>query len=303
MFKFFGQPLQAENFFATGDAGHTGAHHFQHARRAYSLDKAIKLAAVAGQLNGINRAGYVDNLAPEDIHGALDFRTLGTGCLQLDQHQLTLDVGTFGQVYQLDHFNQLVQLLGDLLDNLVGTAGGDGQARQGLVFGRRHGQRFDVRSEEHTSELQSRPHLVCRLLLQPPPRSTLFPYTTLFRSQLDQHQLTLDVGTFGQVYQLDHFNQLVQLLGDLLDNLVGTAGGDGQARQGLVFGRRHGQRFDVVVALGKQPNHAGQCARLVFKQNRNDSTHDHTLSVLLSHISFMEPRATCIGYTCSKRST
>src|SRR5437870_2742792 len=40
------------------------------------------------------------------------------------------------------------------------------------------------RSEEHTSELQSRGHLVCRLLLRPPPRSTLFPYTTLFRSPL-----------------------------------------------------------------------------------------------------------------------
>src|SRR5215510_444839 len=74
------------------------------------------------------------------------------------------------------------------------------------------------RSEEHTSELQSRGHLVCRLLLEKkktsetarasltalklnrdvisvlvhtvffflmirrPPRSTLFPYTTLFRS-------------------------------------------------------------------------------------------------------------------------
>src|SRR5690554_2417234 len=38
------------------------------------------------------------------------------------------------------------------------------------------------RSEEHTSELQSRPHLVCRLLLRLHPRSTLFPYTTLFRS-------------------------------------------------------------------------------------------------------------------------
>src|SRR5947209_1021200 len=36
------------------------------------------------------------------------------------------------------------------------------------------------RSEEHTSELQSRQYLVCRLL--EPPRSTLFPYTTLFRS-------------------------------------------------------------------------------------------------------------------------
>src|SRR5690348_4754176 len=39
-----------------------------------------------------------------------------------------------------------------------------------------------ARSEEHTSELQSPVHLVCRLLLRRPPRSTLFPYTTLFRS-------------------------------------------------------------------------------------------------------------------------
>src|ERR1039458_4597244 len=38
------------------------------------------------------------------------------------------------------------------------------------------------RSEEHTSELQSPRHLVCLLLLRRPPRSTLFPYTTLFRS-------------------------------------------------------------------------------------------------------------------------
>src|SRR5262245_49532487 len=41
------------------------------------------------------------------------------------------------------------------------------------------------RSEEHTSELQSLRHLVCRLLLRPPPPSTLFPYTTLFRSSAD----------------------------------------------------------------------------------------------------------------------
>src|SRR5690625_2828791 len=38
------------------------------------------------------------------------------------------------------------------------------------------------RSEEHTSELQSRGHLVCRLLLPRPPPSSPFPYTTLFRS-------------------------------------------------------------------------------------------------------------------------
>src|SRR3712207_5714669 len=73
--------------------------------------------------------------------------------------------------------------------------------RPGILRGSR-------RSEEHTSELQSRQYLVCRLLLEKknnssrslsqdgrdrithvfllmirrPPRSTLFPYTTLFRS-------------------------------------------------------------------------------------------------------------------------
>src|SRR5437762_2188838 len=40
-----------------------------------------------------------------------------------------------------------------------------------------------LRSEEHTSELQSPMYLVCRLLLHPPPTSPLFPYTTLFRSR------------------------------------------------------------------------------------------------------------------------
>src|SRR5699024_9972149 len=49
-----------------------------------------------------------------------------------------------------------------------------------------HGSLANVlRSEEHTSELQSRFDLVCRLLLLlPRPSSTLFPYTTLFRSKI-----------------------------------------------------------------------------------------------------------------------
>src|SRR3990167_1985711 len=41
------------------------------------------------------------------------------------------------------------------------------------------------RSEEHTSELQSQSNLACPLfflMIRRPPRSTLFPYTTLFRS-------------------------------------------------------------------------------------------------------------------------
>src|SRR3990167_6908071 len=43
-----------------------------------------------------------------------------------------------------------------------------------------------IRSEEHTSELQSQSNLLFPLfflMIRRPPRSTLFPYTTLFRSQ------------------------------------------------------------------------------------------------------------------------
>src|SRR3712207_8097202 len=42
--------------------------------------------------------------------------------------------------------------------------GQGGAARGGRVEDRRNG--YDVRSEEHTSELQSRQYLVCRLLLE-----------------------------------------------------------------------------------------------------------------------------------------
>src|SRR5690348_15513434 len=56
-----------------------------------------------------------------------------------------------------------------------------GRALRG--YGRTHrSTASSVRSEEHTSELQSPVQLVCRLLLRRPPTSTLFPYTTLFRS-------------------------------------------------------------------------------------------------------------------------
>src|SRR5436305_9142410 len=45
-----------------------------------------------------------------------------------------------------------------------GHRGGDLAALGGGVEERLEG--FELRSEEHTSELQSRPHLVCRLLLE-----------------------------------------------------------------------------------------------------------------------------------------
>src|SRR5690606_25691117 len=63
------------------------------------------------------------------------------------------------------------------------------------------GRRPVKRSEEHTSELQSRENLVCRPLRVHVPPSALFPYTTLFRSAVKAalagrfhlHHVTLDL--------------------------------------------------------------------------------------------------------------
>src|SRR5258708_29477231 len=56
---------------------------------------------------------------------------------------------------------------------------GLGQARgDGLSPSRPHSPRFSDRSEEHTSELQSPDHLVCRLLLEKKKNTKLIHYTT-----------------------------------------------------------------------------------------------------------------------------
>src|SRR5690625_654632 len=58
-----------------------------------------------------------------------------------------------------------------------------------------------LRSEEHTSELQSRGHLVCRLLA---PCYTLFPYTTLFRSVIinEKNHYYCNLGRYAGIYSI-----------------------------------------------------------------------------------------------------
>src|SRR5215813_3321540 len=63
-----------------------------------------------------------------------------------------------------------------------------------------------ARSEEHTSELQSRPHLVCRLLLEKKNNSDEFSFTNL---QVDTAQYpclaSLGLVTPFEILQLNHF--------------------------------------------------------------------------------------------------
>jgi hypothetical protein len=45
----------------------------------------------------------------------------------------------------------------------------------------------------------------------------------------------------GQVDDLDDVDQLVELLGDLFDDVIGADADDGHARQRGILGRGHGQ--------------------------------------------------------------
>src|SRR5690554_7309672 len=47
---------------------------------------------------------------------------------------------------------------------------------------------YSHRSEEHTSELQSRPHLVCRLLLEKKKKKKQKPLTLRHNSHLSHHR-------------------------------------------------------------------------------------------------------------------
>src|SRR5690625_2237588 len=73
----------------------------------------------------------------------------------------------------------------DLINELKRMGAEDPEYDWELALAYNENEEFE-RSEEHTSELQSRGHLVCRLLLEiisNQLNSILFPYTTLFRSR------------------------------------------------------------------------------------------------------------------------
>ena len=78
---------------------------------------------------------------------------------------------------------------------------------------------------------------------------------------------TLGGGVCGKLDDLQHVNQLVQLLGDLLDGVGVTFGYDGDAGYTGVFGGAHSQGEDVEQAAGEQTGNSGENARLIFYQN------------------------------------
>src|SRR5690606_39129306 len=142
--KFNGFSLKFQYTFATPDARDACAHGLKDGTAIERVDEGLDLFLIAGQLHGVDLVGDVDDVATEDVGHALHFFALLADRPHLDEHELTLDVRPFGEVDHLDHVDQAIQVLGDLLDDVIGTRGDDGHARQRVVFGRRNGKSFDV---------------------------------------------------------------------------------------------------------------------------------------------------------------
>ena len=126
------------------------------------------------------------------------------------------------------------------------------------------------------------------------------------RAHLDQHELALGVGALGEIDHLHHLDQAVQVLGDLLDDLVGAGGDDGHPRKRRVLGRCDGEGLDVVATGREQRDHARKRAGLVLEQHRDDVLHRSSEP---SSISLMPLPACTIGQTfsvwsvCTSRNT
>ena len=82
-----------------------------------------------------------------------------------------------------------------------------------------------------------------------------------------EHELALDRVAGVELADLHHVDQLVELLGDLLERGRLDVDHDRDAAEPVVLGGGDGQREDVEAAPGEQAGHAGQHAGLVLDQH------------------------------------
>ena len=106
--------------------------------------KSRELVGVAGDLDGHRVGRDVDDLGPEQLDRVEHLAARGGVGADLDQHQLAVDRERAVELDDLDHLDQLVELLGDLLQRGVLDVDHDGHPRDLLVLGRAHGERLDV---------------------------------------------------------------------------------------------------------------------------------------------------------------
>ena len=132
-------------------------------------------------------------------------------------------------------------------------------------------------------------------------------------ADLDEHDLTLDRRRRLELDHLEHLDQLVQLLGHLLEGSQLDVDDEGHPRDVGVLGRADGKAVDVEAAAGEQRGNAGQDAGLVLDEHGQGVLgHDGFPQSSRSHsgappraiwiLSLLTPAGT-IGQTMASRCT
>jgi len=104
------------------------------------LEQRRELLRIARRLDRERLVGGIGHAHAEDLAVLEDPRTHVAFGAHLDEHQLTLD-GLVGLVLEdLDHVDQLVQLLRDLLERLLVDVDDDRHPRETLVLRRADGE-------------------------------------------------------------------------------------------------------------------------------------------------------------------
>src|SRR3989304_1474829 len=128
--------LGPKNSFAAGNAGSAGTHRLEDRAAVDRLDERIQLGTRSGELDGVGMLGDIENTPAEYVGHAFHLVAILPDCAHLDQHELPFDVRRLRKVYDLDDVDQLVELLGDLLDHVLKAPRDDGHARQRRGAGR-----------------------------------------------------------------------------------------------------------------------------------------------------------------------
>ena len=99
-------------------------------------DELVDLGFTVRKLDGKASASS-DNTAAGFVHARLQSGDMRSGCAQLDQQQLALDVLVARQVVDVHDVDEFERLIHDLLDHGVGARRHQREARYRRVIGRR----------------------------------------------------------------------------------------------------------------------------------------------------------------------
>src|SRR5581483_9751127 len=153
----------ADALVAPGERDPAGPHELHHAEVPEQVEERLQLLGLAGDLEREGRARHVHHVRAEDrrdLHDALAGFPAGP---DLDQHELAFDGLAGLELEDLDHVDELVELLGDLLERLAVDANHDRHSGQVVVAGGPHRERVDVEPARREQAGDAREH--ARLVL------------------------------------------------------------------------------------------------------------------------------------------